>query len=84
LATDRNLVYFPLPSSSSVHCEKCHYYLGVTELGLNVWQRRKQPDIEAQSKKRLQSWIDQAKATAAASAESGASPRVAIVTGTVE
>ncbi|KAG0323153.1 hypothetical protein BGZ97_012871 [Linnemannia gamsii] len=55
--------------------------VGVTELGLNVWQRRKQPDIEAQSKKRLQSWIDQAKATAAASAESGASPRVAIVTG---
>ncbi|KAF9151970.1 hypothetical protein BG015_005968 [Linnemannia schmuckeri] len=55
--------------------------VGVTELGFNVWQRRQQPDLEEQSKKRLQGWIDQAKTTAAAAAQSGASPRVAVVTG---
>ncbi|KAK5822636.1 hypothetical protein F5H01DRAFT_410890 [Linnemannia elongata] len=55
--------------------------VGVTELGFNVWQRRKQPDLEVQSKKRLQSWIEQAETAADAAALSGISPRVAIVTG---
>ncbi|KAF9108598.1 hypothetical protein BGX29_010204 [Mortierella sp. GBA35] len=51
-------------------------FIGVAELACNVWQRRKQPDLEAQSQKRRQAWISQAKATAQLG-----SPRVAIVTG---
>ncbi|KAF9132038.1 hypothetical protein BGW39_000896 [Mortierella sp. 14UC] len=61
------------------------YYLSVhlvalAELGCNVWQRRKQRDLEAQSAKRRQAWIDQAKAAAAAAQPGSPSPRVAIVT----
>ncbi|KAG0373774.1 hypothetical protein BGX24_011259 [Mortierella sp. AD032] len=58
------------------------YYLSVhlvalAELSCNVWQRRKQPDLEVQSTKRRQAWIEQANAAA----QPGSSPHVAIVTG---
>ncbi|KAG0341358.1 hypothetical protein BG000_009402 [Podila horticola] len=49
--------------------------VGVMECVLNVWQHIKQHDFTAQSIKRRQLWIDQAR-TAAAGA-----PRVALVTG---
>ncbi|KAF9909225.1 hypothetical protein EC991_008986 [Linnemannia zychae] len=56
------------------------HLVAFTELACTVWQRRKQPDLEAQSTMRRQAWIDQAKAAAAAT-QPGSSPRVAIVTG---
>ncbi|KAG0100319.1 Retinol dehydrogenase 12 [Podila epicladia] len=49
--------------------------VGVMECVLNVWQYIKQHDFTAQSIKRRQLWIDQARTTAAGS------PRVALVTG---
>lgn len=48
--------------------------VGVMECVLNVWQYIKQHDFTAQSIKRRQLWIDQARAAAGA-------PRVALVTG---
>ncbi|KAF9920430.1 hypothetical protein FBU30_009760 [Linnemannia zychae] len=54
------------------------HLVGMAEICCNIWQRRKQPDIEAQSKKRRQAWIDQVKAV---TTQIGSSPRVAIVTG---
>ncbi|KAF9938743.1 hypothetical protein BGZ67_010507 [Mortierella alpina] len=49
--------------------------LGGLECALNVWRRRKQPDIAIQSQKRRLLWIEEAQAT------QGDHPRVAIVTG---
>ncbi|KAF9961265.1 hypothetical protein BGZ70_008336, partial [Mortierella alpina] len=56
------------------------YFLTLTIVGglecvLNIWRRRKQPELESQSQKRRLLWIHEATAT------QGDHPRVAIVTG---
>ncbi|CAO3567299.1 unnamed protein product [Mortierella alpina] len=49
--------------------------VGGLECALNIWRRRKQPELDTQSQKYRLLWIQEAKAT------QGDHPRVAIVTG---
>ncbi|KAF9953818.1 hypothetical protein BGZ72_005112 [Mortierella alpina] len=60
---------------ANVHISQSEPHHRGLECALNVWQRRKQPDLATQSQQRRLLWVQEAKAT------QGDHPRVAIVTG---